>query len=198
MEMRARPTIVQLKDPVLRMHARPLARKEIDTPQVRLLIENMRRRLIKEKLGVGLAAPQVGVSARLFIVAGRVFEKEEIDEDKSAATNGFRKPEDTRREPHAADRVFINPEVLRVSRKKEGMSEGCLSVREIYGTVVRHEKITIRALDEGGKPFTYHAAGLLAQIFQHEIDHLNGILFIDKASTLQDTESGLHPTDKAR
>ena len=66
------------------------------------------------------------------------------------------------------------------------VDEGCLSVRWLYGKVERAEKITVRAYDENGKPFTMGASGLLAQAFQHEIDHLNGILFIDKATDLKE------------
>jgi peptide deformylase len=82
--------------------------------------------------------------------------------------------------------VFINPEILKASKKKSKMEEGCLSVRWLYGNVDRHEKITISAYDEKGEKKTFGAGGLLAQIFQHEIDHLEGILFIDKAENLRD------------
>ncbi len=68
------------------------------------------------------------------------------------------------------------------------MSEGCLSVRGTYGTVLRHEKATVVAYDQRGKQFTYHGSGLIAHIFQHEIDHLNGILYIDKAIKLEEDE----------
>lgn len=84
--------------------------------------------------------------------------------------------------------VFINPEITRLSKKKKEMSEGCLSVRGSYGTVMRHERATVKALDEHGKPFTYHASGLIAHIFQHEVDHLDGILYIDKAVKLEEDE----------
>ena len=84
------------------------------------------------------------------------------------------------------DLVFINPEIINLSKKKRKMEEGCLSVRWLYGQVNRHEKVTIKAYDENGKLMTVGASGLLAQIFQHEIDHLNGILFIDKAENVRD------------
>jgi peptide deformylase len=70
------------------------------------------------------------------------------------------------------------------SQKKE-MSEGCLSVRGQYGTVLRHEKASVKAFDFEGKPFTYHGAGLVAHIFQHECDHLDGILYTDKAESMR-------------
>ena len=82
--------------------------------------------------------------------------------------------------------VFINPEITKLSKAKREMSEGCLSVRGKYGTVMRHEKATVRAWGEDGKPFTYNGTGLIAHIFQHEVDHLDGILYTDKAVKLED------------
>ena len=159
----------------------------------------MRKLLAAEKNGVGLAAPQVGVPIALFIVAGRVFffeggpasggEDEREENQKELKDDAFRSLNSktssfNSSNPHPLDKVFINPELIRASRKKAEMSEGCLSVRDIYGTVLRHEKASIKALDENGQPTTYHGAGLLAHIFQHEIDHLNGILFTDIAMKL--------------
>ncbi len=83
------------------------------------------------------------------------------------------------------DLVFINPEIIKLSRKKRWAPEGCLSVRWLYGEVSRSEKATVRGFDEHGKPFMRGASGLLAQIFQHETDHLNGLLFIDKARNVE-------------
>jgi len=82
------------------------------------------------------------------------------------------------------DLVFINPEIIKISKKKGSVPEGCLSVRWLYGEVKRSTNATIRAYDENGKIFTRGGGGLLAQIFQHEVDHLNGVLFIDKAKNL--------------
>lgn len=77
---------------------------------------------------------------------------------------------------------------MRLSRKKREMSEGCLSVRGVYGKVLRHEKASVKAVDERGKPFIYHGSGLIAHIFQHECDHLEGILYIDKATSLEESD----------
>lgn len=85
-----------------------------------------------------------------------------------------------------ADVVFINPRILKHSRKTEWMEEGCLSVRYLYGKVKRSEKVLITATNENGVEFEMGGSGLLAQIFQHETDHLDGTLFIDKAKDLQD------------
>lgn len=163
--------IVQAGDPVLSRVAKPVAKKDISSPKLAKLIAQMKRVLKAEEYGVALAAPQVGESVRLFVVAGKVFKEDPEDEG-----------------PIPPDRVFINPELLRLSRKKAEMSEGCLSVRGMYGTVIRHEKASVKALDEQGKPFTYHGTGLVAHIFQHECDHLDGILYIDKAVKLEEDE----------
>ncbi len=151
--------IVQTGNPVLRQKAKAVPKKEIGA--LRSTLRRMHATLAKEEHGVALAAPQIGVSKRLFIISEKVFADEDAPKQKHL--------------------VFINPELVRLSRAKKEMSEGCLSVRGTYGIVERHEKATVHALDEHGLPFTYHGSGLIAQIFQHEIDHLNGILYTDKA-----------------
>lgn len=164
--------IVQEGDPVLRKTAKPVPKKDIGSPALAKVIKRMHAALAPEKYGVAIAAPQIGESLRIFVVAGRVF-KEEVEEGE----------EDT--QPMPPNRVYINPEIARASRKKNAESEGCLSVRNIYGTVMRHEKVTLKALDEKGNTITENASGLLGHIFQHEVDHLGGILFIDKATNLR-------------
>ena len=84
------------------------------------------------------------------------------------------------------DLVFINPKIVKTSKNKQELEEGCLSVRYVYGKVIRPEKASIEAYDENGKKFSRGFSGLFAQIVQHETDHLNGILFIDKAKDLQE------------
>src|SRR6185295_15811219 len=84
------------------------------------------------------------------------------------------------------DLVFINPKISKLSRDKEWVPEGCLSVRWLYGRTYRSKKATVTAYDENGKKFVRGASGLLAQIFQHETDHLNGILFIDHAVDIKE------------
>ncbi|MDP4020934.1 MAG: peptide deformylase [Candidatus Adlerbacteria bacterium] len=162
--------ILQTGNPVLREVAKPVDKKDIGSRKLTALINKMKKVLSKEKYGVALAAPQMGEPLRLFIIAGRIF----LPEDA---------PENAEVPPHL---VFINPELVRTSHKKTEVSEGCLSVRGKYGAVERFEKATVKALDEKGKPFIHHGSGLLAQIFQHELDHLEGILFIDKATKLDD------------
>lgn len=168
--------IVQDGHPALRAEAHDIPKKDIGSPAIQELITDMKALLAKEKYGVALAAPQVGETLRLFIVAGSVRKraKKEVEEDVPEA--GM--PE--------TDQVYINPQLLKVSRGKKEKHEGCLSVRGKWGMVPRAEKATIKAYDENGKLFTRGASGLLAHIFQHEMDHLNGILYTDKAKELYD------------
>lgn len=161
--------IVQVGDGVLREKAKPVAKKDVSSRKIQSVITIMRKALAPEENGVAIAAPQIGEPLRIFIVAGKVFEAAE-QEDPDAKK--------------LKDKVFINPEFLRVSRKKNEMSEGCLSVRGVYGLVLRHDKASIKALNERGESITYHGSGLLAQIFQHEMDHLDGVLFVDKVETI--------------
>ncbi len=156
----------------MREVALPVSEKDFGSKKLHTTIEKMRQALHEQEDGVAIAAPQIGVGLRIFVVAGTAVamsQKKEIDSERELE-----------------DLVFINPEILKVSKKKSPMEEGCLSVRWLYGHVLRHEKVTIRARDESGKEKTAGASGLLAQIFQHEIDHLNGILFIDKAENVRD------------
>lgn len=171
--------IVQSGAQVLREKAKPVSKKEIGSAKLRKILRDMSETLAKEPHGVALAAPQIGVSLRIFIVSAKVLAKAAKDE-------GDVDPADIPGE----DIVFINPEILRSSRKKTSLHEGCLSVRDesdtsIYGYVERHDKVSVRAFDEDGNVFTYHGSGLMAQIFQHEIDHLDGVLFIDRATRLE-------------
>ncbi|MBX4198735.1 peptide deformylase [Candidatus Parcubacteria bacterium] len=158
--------ILQKKSPILRKQAKEVPVKDIKSKKIQDILKKMSAVLATQDDGVAIAAPQIGVSLRIFIVGGRLLTK---------------KDEETR-----PDMVFINPVIMKVSRKKQKMEEGCLSVRWLYGQVERSEKATVRAHDEHGKPFTKGASGVLAQAFQHEMDHLNGILFIDKATDLED------------
>ena len=82
--------------------------------------------------------------------------------------------------------VVINPKITKLSKKKIKVPEGCLSCRWLCGDTMRHEKAAMRARDEHGKAFIYGSAALIAQIFQHECDHLNGILFVDHATNIEE------------
>ncbi len=156
--------IVQEGNNVLRQTAAPVAASEFGAPELSRLIERMSAALAACDDGVALAAPQVGVAKRLFIISRKIFEEN----------------------PPAQDLVFINPKITKASRGGKLMEEGCLSVRWWYGKVKRADKVTVEAFDQTGQKFTRHGVGLLAQIFQHEIDHLEGVLFTDKASDLEE------------
>jgi peptide deformylase len=168
--------IVQTGDPVLRGVANEVPKADFGSAKLASLITDMKRLLAKEKYGVALAAPQVGEPLRLFIVAGTAIEKR-----RKAAND-----EDSETDMPIEDQVYINPTLLKVSRTKKEKHEGCLSVRGKWGMVPRAEKASIKAYDENGKAFTRGASGLLAHIFQHEMDHLQGVLYTDKTKELYD------------
>lgn len=166
--------IVQDGAPVLRKVALAVPERLFGSAELTKLVKDMAEALDREPEGVALAAPQVGVSRRLFIVR-----KDRLVAPAAPAGAGVSQPQ---RAPEIE--VYINPEVVRTSRKRAKADEGCLSVRGVYGTTKRHERITIRARRADGSYGERGAGGLLAQIFEHEIDHLNGILFTDRAEHL--------------
>lgn len=160
--------------PILRQKASEIKLEDIPKQGTQALIKKMARILMRMENGVGLAAPQVGAPLRLFISLKKeaILRKEEERKEKI-------KKED--RDPVQDILIFINPKITKTSKKKVMLDEGCLSVPDIYGHTKRYEKVTIRAQDEKGNVFQRGTSGLLAQIVQHEVDHLNGILFIDHA-----------------
>lgn len=141
---------------------------EIGSAKIKKVLKDMRAALFSYQsegfTGVAIAAPQIGVPLRIFLV-----EDTEPDRDGSRVLPTL---------------VAINPVITKLSKKKRVMSEGCLSVRDRYGTVERAERATIRAYDENGNLYERGGGGLLAQIFQHECDHLDGTLFVDRAKTI--------------
>jgi peptide deformylase len=165
--------IVQKGNEVLRQIAKEVPVEEIKSKKIKKITEKMSDALARAENGVALAAPQINESLRIFIV------------DKNALKRGEKQKEKKREiDPW----IFINPVVKKTSKKKHTVAEGCLSAKGLFGAVKRAEKLTVEASDENGKKFAYGASGLLAQIFQHEIDHLNGILFIDRAEILEQYE----------
>ena len=176
--------IVQNGDPVLRTTAAEILPADISSPKIQKILRDMATALEAQADGVAIAAPQIGVPLRIFVVSHRALaiEKEEetgIPADETPSTK------------KSKNLVFINPEILKLSKKRHWVPEGCLSVRWLYGKVLRAEKSSVRAYDETGKRFTRNGNGLMAQIFQHETDHLNGALFIDKARGIEE----IHPED---
>lgn len=141
----------------LRLHAQPVKQSEFGSPELKTIISTMQKALAGENDGVALAAPQIGISKRIFVVSPEAYEEN----------------------VKWKQLVFINPVLTKVSKKTEERQEGCLSVRWVYGKTHRHVGATVEAYDVDGNKFSYGATGLIAHIFQHETDHLDGILFID-------------------
>lgn len=140
--------ITKLGEEILRQKAQPV--EEIND-EIRQLANDMLETMIDAD-GVGLAAPQIGRSIRMFVIMA--------DDD--------------------VKRVFINPQIIKTSNEVGPYDEGCLSIPQVYETIVRPLKVTVQAYDENGKRFTLDADGLLARCIQHENDHLDGILYIDR------------------
>ncbi|KKS15333.1 MAG: Peptide deformylase [Parcubacteria group bacterium GW2011_GWB1_41_6] len=154
--------ILQKENSILRKVAQEVPIKEIGSAKIKKIIKEMTEALANEPEGVALAAPQIGYGLRLFIVA-----KHKLSQEENPLAGG-------------EFLIFINPKILKTSQKKVFLKEGCLSLTGIYKEIWRKEKALIEAYDENGKKFRRGASGLLAEIIQHEVDHLNGILFIDK------------------
>ncbi len=158
--------IIQQDNKILRATAAEVPVKDIPGKKIQEILRDMAEALASQHDGVAIAAPQIAVSKRIFVVNPQVYDTMKTDGPRPL--------------------VFINPRILKMSRDRKAMAEGCLSVRPWYGKVKRASKATVEALDECGEKFTIDGFGLLAQIFQHEIDHLNGVLFIDKAKDLRE------------
>jgi len=175
--------ILQHGDPVLRKRAMEIPLDDITKPKIIKIIEAMKEALRAQDDGVAIAAPQIGESVRIFVVSGRIFDEDFIRGKKPESHSK------TKIKKLHPDLVFINPVFKKISKDKKLMAEGCLSVRPLYGKVRRATKATMEAYDENGKKFTKSGSGLLAHIFQHETDHLDGILFIDKARDIHESTS---------
>jgi peptide deformylase len=169
-----RTIIPQENNPVLREIAQPIGLADIKGKHVQALIADMKKLLAREKHGVAIAAAQVGEPIQLFIVSGRALSERDHDEDEAGEAEEL------------PDQIYINPVLLKMSRAKKEKHEGCLSIRGKWGMVPRAEKATVQAYDEHGQKFTRGASGFLAHVFQHEMDHLSGILYTDKAAKLYD------------
>lgn len=173
--------IVQKENKVLHVRAKEVA--DIKSANIKSLIAKMAKAMFAEPDGIGIAAPQIGESARIFLVAGEVL---------GTTSTELRKKNKRENEIYF---TFINPVFNKVSAKKSKDVEGCLSVRGIYGEVTRPEKLTIEYFDEHGKKHSRGASGLFARVLQHEMDHLDGTLFIDKAKNIHKIQAEL-PKEK--
>lgn len=161
--------IVQSDHPALREKAQAVPLKDISSLKIKEVIKNMQKVLAQEKDGVAIAAPQIGETLRIFLVSDQIM-----------------KIADKKYKSIGKDLIFINSEITKLSKSQHEVEEGCLSVRWKYGKIKRATKVSIRGYDEDGKLVERGASGLLAQVFQHETDHLDGILFIDKAYNIED------------
>jgi peptide deformylase len=161
--------IITPQNPTLRKKARKVT--QFDDPKLQAFIDNMVDTLL-DAPGVGLAAPQVAVSQRVIVI---------------------RLPDDERSQEEYGDdagvlHIVVNPEIIRESREMVDGIEACLSIPGYYGTVERHVAVTVRGQDRNGKPLRIKARDWLARVFQHEIDHLDGVLFIDRATEMWRSE----------
>jgi peptide deformylase len=157
-------TIVYIPDPVLRRKAHKVTVFDKD---LQTLIDDMVE-TVRDAPGVGLAAPQVGVSQRVIVV------EYGDDEDEDAPKKLF---------------TVVNPEIVEASTEMVDGTEGCLSIPRLMGEVSRHEKVVVKGLNRYGKPIKIKVSGWLARIFQHEIDHLEGVLYTDRASKVWQPKS---------
>ena len=157
--------IVQQENTVLRKIAESINVSSITKPEIQELLKDMFDVLDTQKDGIALAAPQVASSKRIFIISPQI-----LDTEVSIPL------------------VYINPQIIKRSRDKKNMEEGCLSCRWWYGKTKRSTRVTVKAFNEHGDEFIIEGKGLVAQIFQHEIDHLEGVLLIDHAKNLKEVE----------
>lgn len=153
--------IVTEPNKILRQKTTDLKTADFSDAKIKKLISDMAETM-RVKDGAGIAAPQVGSSLRICLIDGNF--------------NGLNPKHDL---------ILVNPSWKKASIFKDWDEEGCLSVPEIYGRVKRYKKIKVWALDESGRPLQFTAADFFARVIQHEIDHLDGVLFIDKAKNLR-------------
>jgi peptide deformylase len=164
--------IVQTGAVVLRARAAEVTPEQLKSPELQALVQRMVHAM-REAPGVGLAAPQLGVSLRVFVV-----------EDPASLQTGLTEVERAERERvPVALRVFINPVVTPIGEKRVTFFEGCLSVNGFAALVERFHEVEVRALDETGAPVTWRVHGWPARILQHEVDHLDGTLYVDRMMT---------------
>jgi len=166
--------IITLPEPVLRRKARTITTFD---KNLQTLIDDMIETM-REAPGVGLAAPQVNVSERLIVVEYAEEQEEEAEGQPEKPKKLF---------------VLINPEIVKSSAETLMGVEGCLSIPNLVGEVERHAVIQVKGLNRHGKPTKVKAEGWLARIFQHEIDHLNGILFPDRATRVWQPQDEIEP-----
>lgn len=160
--------IVAYGDPILRKKAEEI---DEDYPNLKQLIDDMFETMYAAH-GVGLAAPQVGLPIRLFVIDASPFAEDDEDEAGDPSVADFKK-------------VLINPIIIEETGEKWGFSEGCLSIPDISEEVMRPSNIVVNYLDENFEEHEVELSGLAARVVQHEYDHIEGKLFVDKLSPLK-------------
>ncbi|MDD5032655.1 MAG: peptide deformylase [Candidatus Pacebacteria bacterium] len=160
--------IYQKGEKVLREKAKNVPVSEIKSKKIKAILKKMAEAVAENEEAVAVAAPQIGESRRIFLIS-----KWALNSEKE------------KKEFEGQNIVFINPKIIKESQKKKSVPESCLSAPNLMGVVDRAEKIKVEAYDENGEKFERGASGFFAQAIQHEIDHLDGVLFIDKAENLQ-------------
>lgn len=161
--------IVAYGDPVLRKQCKDISKTY---PNLEALLENMYETMYGAS-GVGLAAPQIGLPIRVFLVDASPFaDKDQMDAQEFTQVKGFKK-------------TFINPTILHEKGEEFAFNEGCLSIPDVREDVYRKPDITIEYYDENFIKYTQNYTGIIARIIQHEYDHIQGILFTDKLSSLK-------------
>jgi peptide deformylase len=168
--------VARMGHPVLRQRARPIDMSELGNPLVQKLVDDMLETM-REYHGVGLAAPQVHEGRRIFVAL--------LDEEPG---------------PESTPVVLVNPEVASEGSQREEGWEGCLSIPDVRGLVRRFTDVSVRALDRHGKPLTLRLKDFAARVAQHELDHLDGVLFLDRMTSLAsltflDEYSRFHASD---
>ncbi|MGB8815665.1 MAG: peptide deformylase [Minisyncoccia bacterium] len=164
--------ILQKEDPRLRKISAEVEYPMIKSKKMQEILSSLKLAIDSQSDAVAISAVQIGELSRIFLISKKIFN---ILEDNKKPLNEVKK-----------DLIFINPKITKLSKAKAWGEEGCLSVRFLYGKVNRSTHLTIEALDENGNKIIRNTSGLLAQIIQHENDHLNGVLFIDKAIEIQE------------
>ena len=151
--------IALMGHPILRQKARIIDRLEVKSPAIQRLIDDMIETMVEYR-GAGLAAPQVHVDFRLFVALSDV-------------------------EGNSAPLVLVNPEVTAIGKDIAEDWEGCLSIPEVHGKVLRAREVAVQALGRNGEQVQFQAQDFAARVIQHEYDHVNGVLFIDRMKSLE-------------
>jgi len=161
---------------LLRSKARPFDFSEMSKTEINNLVLGMRK-LMRKANGVGLSANQAGFDFNMFVA--------EVPDEKKGGRKFY---------------AIFNPKLEKLDKEQETVEEGCLSVPGTWGPVKRHQKVLLTGFDKNGKTVKIKAWGLLARVFQHETDHLNGVVFIDKADELYtfEPDPGIGETKKSK